>query len=214
MSGTLVFSRGGIGVEEVRDLRELNVLQEHYLEMQGLRKVPIGLFVLFVCGLQVEELASWWPSLEAWMPYVGITVFGVAVWCFWSIGGYYERNFGLTLESSPTKNREALVWSCVLASMMFTLAEIEPISPANLAAGVAMSWIVVSYFLTGKLWPHASVLMALVMTMFQIQIIESSFPLWGFTLTLLAMLGVVLAWGGVFSHSQLVKTLGPVPEDE
>lgn len=199
---------------EVRDLHELNALQENFLESQGLRKIPIGFFILLACGLKLGELLGWWSAFEVWVPFIEIVTFGAAVWCFWRIGDYYERSVGLTLESAPLKNREAFMWSSVMVSMMFTLANVEPVFVTNLVAGMAVFWMIGSYFRTGKLWPHGSVLMTLVVTMFQLQIIVVSSPLWGGSLALLAMLGLVMIVGGFSAHCQLVKTLGPVPEDE
>lgn len=201
-------------MEEVRDLQQLNTLQENFLEMQGLRKLPIGVFVLFACGLELAGLVGWWRGFEFWAPFVGITIFAASVWCFWTIGDYYERNLGLVLESWPTRWREALVWSCVMTSMIATLVGVELASLPNLLAGLAIMWMVGSYFRTGKLWPHASVLIVLSSTMFQLQVIESSSPFWGVHLALVAMLGVVLVATGVYLHCQLVKMLGPAPEDE
>lgn len=197
----------------MRDARQVDVLQRHYVDMQGRRRRPIGLYVLLLAVLAWPPVTEWLPNPGIVMPVIGLVGLLVAVRRYRILGERYDEEFGRDAEGSLTGWPQSLVWSCASMPMIATIGEglADPGLVAKIFGVAAVCWIAIYMLRTGKMWPHSVSLLALVAAACLLTVEVP--PLQSIAAVELAALGVVLIVGGEIEHRKLEKMLGPRPGD-
>jgi hypothetical protein len=198
----------------VKNIKEIRFIATNYYNLQGLRLVPIGLLLMYVCywanvaHFPVEP--SGYYSLIGAMAVILLLAFG--------IDRYYKRSFGVVKQAPESRKLETQLWTIgafmATAAFWLDVSFKLPLSLVGLVAGLAlvadyfrMTWLVKGHFLI--YYPIGALLIILcsLLPLFGL-------PDWWHTIGLRAqMFGIALLLGlftllaGLLSHVFLAKSL-------
>jgi hypothetical protein len=205
----------------MNNIKEIRFVATNYYNLQGLRLVPLGLLLVYVCywantsHFPIESMD--FIKLIAAMVFIILIAFAVDL--------YYKRSFGMVKQSPESRKLESQLWTIggILAIIAFWL-DISfklPLSLIGLVAGLAliadyvrMTWLVKGHFMI--YYPVGGFIIILV----------SLLPLFGLTgwwhvLGLRAqMFGIALFMGlftilaGILSHIFLAKSFRRSQEEK
>lgn len=192
------------GPQEITyDLQQIRYVTQNYSNLQGLRLIPLGLWLLIV-GLVTIEFAI--PLLLA------------AVVLTWLIGIYYKRQFGQVHSMTSPTWKSYLLGLLVLA-VLIAVAVMDwylelPVSLLGLtmAIGLFLVWIQPAY----RPRLHYLVVAILVAAMSLLPPLgifaggPAFHPVWAGSLGIL----LVILVGGLFDHLLLVRAFKALPEEE
>lgn len=198
----------------MKNIKEIRFVTMNYYNLQGLRLVPLGLLLMYVCywanTARYPVKPAGFINLIAAMVLVTLTAFGIDL--------YYKKYFGVVKQTSESRRLEAQLWTAggILAIIAFWLdvSYKLPISLVGLVAGLSliadylrMSWVVKGRFLLYYPIGAAFIILVSLMPLFGL-------PSWWHVLGLRAqMFGIALLLGlftvlaGVWSHIFLARTL-------
>ncbi len=194
-------------------LKQLLFVTRNFHYLQGLRTVPIGLFL-------VAQSAGWFGPQGncTWSLPAFVAVFGL----YWLIGKYYDRAFGRVVRAREERQREGMFSLVILAaffgSIWLDAALNWPVSVVGmmLAAGFLGTYVIsarsgghdfrLHYVALAALMAGVSVLPALRLA--------PRYQLFGPTSApLLIALGLIITVGGLLDHVLLSRSLRPLPEE-
>ena len=191
-----------------RDLARIRYVTGRFRQMQGLRLLPWGLFLMLGAG----KMLGWYPpALEAHFGYVELAGLVVCVGLYLWIHAYYRRAFGHVEAEPAAPWKDVLLVLLVLAAAVADGVLALPVSVFGLALASVffaayaewrerVHFLVVGFFLVGAslvpLWFSAS-----------------GDPVWGSSGVLFFLFGAGMVVGGVFDHRLLLRVLPPLPAE-
>lgn len=200
-------------MEQARDARQVDVLRRYYVDMQGRRRRPIGVFVLVLSVLALPSFAEWCPNPGIVVPAVGLLALFAAVRWYRVAGERYDEEFGCLAEGSMRGWPQIAVWACVCAPLAFAIGSglADPALEAKLLGAAAFCWIAIYGLRTGKMWPHSVALFALLASACLLTVEGPAFRT--IAAVELAAIGLVVMVGGEIEHRKLEGMLGPRREE-
>ena len=196
----------------MQDLKRIRSVTGSYGELQGLRKLPVALFVLVVSLIYFV-----WDPAPGNLDGLILIVPGVAAawWLSRRIGRYYDAAFG-QVQPIPRSRRDRIE-AIVLALLAYgafcldTMA-LVPVSVLGMAMAVTMLY---EWWKAGRFRTHylvAAALFVVVALLPSIGVLSDVLIRRGgawFILVLLGAIGVIVA---ILDHLLLARTLKPLPE--
>ncbi|MDP9457863.1 MAG: hypothetical protein M3Q60_19305 [Actinomycetota bacterium] len=211
----------------MRDLERIRYVAANYGRLQGLRKLPVGLFFLLWVAALVSTLV-WTRTLEDTVVPAGyvyavlclvVMIFVGSVLLYDRIGVYYERRYGSVERFSRVPaRRKALYAAIVLAVVLGSSFGLLVLGVAMMVAHrperrfqthyLAMAALLVGYGLFHMVGLVVSVTLSP-------DLLDAMLVLhkWGRLITL-PVLGLYFLVGGVLDHLLLTGTMKALPEEE
>jgi MFS family permease len=189
--------------EMTYDLEQIRYVTQNYSNLQGLRLIPLGLWLLIV-GLVTIEFAI--PLL-------------LAAWVLtWLIGVYYNRSFGKVRSLTSPSWKSYLVGLLALAALIAAAVADRYLKlPVNLlgltmATGLFLTWLQPAY----RPRLHYLVVAVLVAAVSLLQLFGIPAANSTFYPVLAGSVGILLVIliGGLFDHLLLVRAFKALPEEE
>jgi hypothetical protein len=195
----------------VPDVQRVRYVTENYRELQGLKSVVVGLFLLFIVALYDGRLpGSAWVLDSFLVLLLPLCMFGVVAILFRSIQRYYERTLG-HVESDPERIRRERQRGLIAYFLVFISYSLDrnwqpPVSIGGLA--LAACFLVIA-------WPHRTYKIHYIVTAVLLAGV-SLLPLGGISLdstrTVVSVAaGLAFIVIGCIDHVLLVRTFKPVP---
>jgi hypothetical protein len=197
---------------KVQDLKRVQFVTANYASLQGLKMVPLG---LWLC-LGAARSFGWMPW---YTPIASLLALCVAGGLWLLVGRWYARDFGRV---RPTAQRaRQVLWTGILVVLVsfpwllilsFVDAALEPpLSTVGLAAAaLLLLWLWRS---APPLPNHYVVAAALIATVSLLPLLGIMSRSQSFGGVLGATLGTSLIAIGVLDHRQLVRYLGALPQE-
>jgi hypothetical protein len=193
----------------MQDLNRVRLVTSHFHVMQGLRMVPIGVFL-------IAQSAGWLGRQGDCTLTLPSLIGAIVLYVF--IGVYYRRSFGQVERPPQARQRE---WLYGLASLLvfYALVWVDSVLnlPVSLVGLLLAGGLLGAYLRTGlgfrKHYAVSAALLALVSLLPALGLLPR-FSLFGPDSTPLTItLGAIVVLSGVFDHLLLVRTLKPLPEE-
>jgi hypothetical protein len=199
-----------------RDLGRIERITRSYPYLQGLKVVPIGLFMLGV----VLVGSSWWPwnaPVTKLVP-LGLVLSG-SVGLMWWAARYYEGRFGRVAPTREQLRRDAkgtgLAAVAVAAGVLIDASLAPPVSASAIALGASLLWYWT--WSGGPRWYQrvAAAAFAVVAVLpiagdaLDVGMIEPGEPIVNLVLL---VAGATFIVTGLMDHAYLVRELGPSTE--
>jgi hypothetical protein len=193
-------------------LKQTRFLAANYSSLQGLRSVPVGLLLLFIC---IWANGQHGPARDLTLP----ILFGVATLALLIvIDRYYLHVFGRVQRTSADRRLELIgsIFFGLLALGAFMLDTNYDFSVSSVGLVFAVLFLV-SYLRVILLYKNRSYTIDLVMSI--LILLVSSLPLLGLAnfwsllgikhalLGALIMVGVIMVTGGIGAHIYFVRSL-------
>lgn len=192
-----------------QDLARIRYVTGRFRQMQGLRLLPWGVFLMLGAG----KMLGWYPpGMEAHFGSVELAAFVICVGLHLWIHAYYRRAFGRVDAEPAAPWKEGLLVLLVLAAAVADGVLTPPVSLFGLALACMFfaayaEWrervhcLVVGLFLVSAslvpLWFPAA----------------SGDPVWGSSGVLFFLFGAGMVVGAIFDHRLLLRVLPPLPTD-
>ncbi len=211
--------------EEIRDLERVRYVTENYEDLQGLKRVPIGLMILVAYGFVVSTGFEITTKLGADIVVTLAVLVGVMLIIgHFGIRRYYEKRYGrVRIAPRVFRRRRAygglvtfiiLIVTGYLALWVYEMQNFEPYPFFFIGLGameVFDRWPELRFrphqFVLGSLM----VLFGLILLVLMLQRKQYSEILFLHLLTSLFVLQLVV--GGILDHALLVRTMKRLPED-
>jgi len=186
-----------------KQLRRIESVTANYFFWQGLRWVPLGVALLLAILIRAAQ------------PVITVLLMAVALALSGAAGRYYQRTFG-NVRAIPGRHvrRDRWKWFFVYPLMAASLIIDGRMPSAFFVTGPVWGAAIVAYWnSTGRGRLHYLVIAAIVAASGfapALGMIEPGKPMLN---AFFVLLGVVYVIGGVLDHYELVRILGPLPED-
>ncbi len=131
-------------------LEKVRYITKNYRALQGLRQVPIGVFLLTVAMSNSEA----WPWYTMWKPVSKLLVLALLFGAYWLIGLYYKRNFGQVqsaLDSERDTVKGIFFVLAIVVAFVIDLGLEPPVSVFGLTVAI---WILSGSWEAGGLGVH------------------------------------------------------------
>ncbi|QIN80303.1 hypothetical protein GBA65_19265 [Rubrobacter marinus] len=182
----------------------------YYADLQGLKKVPIGLVFLAIA----TGNAGLWPWFELWEPISGALVLGAGFALSWAIGRYYYgRAFGRVRRRPGIVRHGAAVTVAGLAVLVLMFVDAALLPPVSTMGLAIAAWLFAWCHEGGRRMAHYGVAGALFA-------LASFLPLTGwvspddfFAVVLPALFGLVVLAGGFYDHRMLAQAMRPTVDE-
>lgn len=189
------------------DTRMENVrsLTENFKQLQGLRAIPFGLYVL----LEAAGRAGWGPRAGSEPLHGLLTLLSIAALAllYFGIGAYYRKTFGVV--RAPRKQwgvLELLMWPVLIAMIgLDTYLDL----PVNFTFLYVAALFLVPYFRDRRRSHYA--LLAVVLAVFAFGGYRAEFETGSLGFTVMGFAFVAV---GILDHLLLVRALPPAPVEE
>jgi len=195
---------------EAQDLKRVQYITANYASLQGLKMVPLG---LWLC-LGAARSFGWLPW---YTPILSLLALCLACTLWLLISFWYTRAFGRV--RSTTQRARQVLWTGIMIVIVsfpwllisgFVDAALQP--PVGVV-GLTAAALLVLWWSVGRLQKHyvvVAVLIAIVSLLPLLGIISKD-KLFGGLLS--ATFGTLLIISGVLDHLQLVRNLGASPKE-
>lgn len=200
----------------MRDLRQIRQFTLDYLELQGLRMLPLGFFFLFIT-VQQMKIVPWLGTQGD----LGITlpVFIIVAAAWFLLGRYYENNFG-TVEPLKSRGLFSLVNLAILLVMAAIIVLENTLYRQNLAPpfsliGLGVGGTIFIAGLTSRRWYYVLGGIALLAASFLPLLAGGDLgdPLFGsIGIIYSGLLGVIFVVAGVLDHLRIVRAFSTAQE--
>jgi hypothetical protein len=206
MSELLPSAQSSKEPEEITyNLKQIRYVTQNYSSLQGLKLLPLGLWLLFI-SLFTSELR--------WV----ISTLLLAIVLTWLVGIYYNRQFGQVRSLSSPSWKFVLVGLLALALLAASAAidhyVVLPVSLLGLtiAMGLIVSWLQPAY--RPRLhYPVMALLIAGTSVLPLLGIAPGNPTLYPIAVLYMSMM-LFLLIGGLFDHLLLVRAFKALPEEE
>lgn len=199
------------------NLARVRYVTGHYQQIQGLRLLPLGLWLL---GMTLYEAyfkpLGFTPGAErTWQ--VTLLYYGgpiVVLLLYGFIGAFYQGTFG---NVQPVAQQRSLAFSGVLLGvgallLLYLSSSLELLQHAQ-SIGVALAIVLGLGWAADRYRKDYAVLFVIVVGVLMYGRLRSTEPSLSYTVAALLTWSSVIIFGGLFDHLLLVRTLKPVPED-
>jgi hypothetical protein len=196
------------------NLEQIRYLAANYSRLQGLRSVPVGIFVALT-GIWVALPAGQDGDLA--VPLLLMLAGAVA---YFLVDRYYARSFGQVYASSKNRMRET-VFSLLFGLLAFGAflldsAEIMPINAFGLVFGIGLFLDTARPAFSWKETPESFVMLGLMVIASLIPGLGLAWWQWfGIQVPLAGMLllaGILIMATGIIGHLRLSRTLAKIQE--
>ena len=193
----------------MRRLERVKYVTKNYRTLQGLRQVPIGIFLLAVA----ISNSGIWPWYTVWKPVSDLCVLALMLVGHALVGVYYKKNFGqvqpVTRSERDTRIGIVFVLTLVVAFVLDVVFW-PPVSVIGLtlAAGLFGGW-----WKDGKLKVHYVPAAGVLAVVSLLPLMSTITPEQLFGVGIPLSLGVVTIFIGVGDHLVLKRFLPPAPDE-
>lgn len=195
-------------------IKEIRFITTNYYNLQGLRLVPLGLLLVYVCiwanGASYPIEPSYFTSL--------ILVMVITLLAALGVDRFYKRFFGVVKQTPESRNLEAMLWFVggILATAAFWLdvSFSLPLSLVGLVAGLGLiadylriTWLVKGRFLL--YYPIGAVII-MIISLLPVFGLPGWWHVFGLRAQMFAIafsLGIFTLIAGICSHLSLIKSL-------
>ena len=193
----------------MRSLKRVRYVTKNYHVLQGLKQVPIGIFLLAVA----VSNSGVWPWYSMWKPVSDLFVLTLLFGMYWVISVQYKRNFGQVQRSRWSERHMILKSFLILAIVAAFFADARSVAPVSLIGLAVAAWMFSDWLEESSFRPHY-LLTAILL------VVASLSPATGvvtpeqfLNVALLIYLGIASFIIGIGDHLVLRRYLPPAPKE-
>jgi hypothetical protein len=198
----------------VKNIKEIRFIATNYYNLQGLRLIPIGLLLMYVCYW--ANTAHFPVEPKGFYNLIGVVL--IILLAAFGIDFYYKKAFGVVKQAPESRKLETQLWTIgafmAAAAFWLDVSFKLPLSLVGLVAGLAlladyvrMTWLVKGHFLI--YYPIGALLLILCSLLPLLGLAD-----WWHAVGLRAqmfgiafLLGLFTLFAGILSHIFLAKIL-------
>ncbi len=193
----------------MENLKRVRYITKNYEQLQGLKQVPVGIFLLSV-ALSNSGL---WPLYTMWEPIPTLLVLALTIGSHMLIGVHYSKKFGQVQPAthSDWDRARGVILVLVFVGAFAVDLSFEP--PVSVVGLVLAAWICSGWWRAGWLGVHyafATMLLIVVSLMPLVGIVSAERL---FDVGLPLSFGIVTLIIGTADHLILKHFLSPSPEE-